>query len=111
MATSADEITVEEFGQLLEEIGDRLRSGESEFRTVELADELGLTDGKVNEALLYLSRKYDHIEDIERGRWRIEDENESFGPDENIDCSDIGELLAEMTVGEFDAETGLGGKP
>ena len=40
----------------------------------------------------------------------LDPENESFGPDKNTDRSDVGELLAEMTVDEFDAQTGFGGK-
>lgn len=66
------DITLLEFGRLEDEILDGIVSGECEFRTVELAERADLSMAKVNEAMLHLSRKHAHVDDIGGGAWRIE---------------------------------------
>lgn len=65
-------ITIREFWQLEDEICRQIEEGVNEFRADELAETCDLTQGKVNEALLHLSRNHSHVTDIGGGEWRIE---------------------------------------
>lgn len=74
MATTADpDITVLEFSQLQDHIHAQLQQGQRTFATTVLADAVDITVPKVEEALVYLSRKHEYVTDIGGGQWKVED--------------------------------------
>lgn len=59
--------TIWEFGRFKDYLRAAVGRGDREFRTVELANECDLTVPEVNESMLHLSSKHEHVTDIRGG--------------------------------------------
>lgn len=64
-------LTVLEYGRLMDSIAARLDAGQREFSVQELADIADLTDAQVYEALSHMAVKHEHVTDAGDGAWRI----------------------------------------
>lgn len=64
-------LTVLEYGRLMDTIAAGLDDGQREFRVDELADLAALSDAQVYEALSHMARKHEYVTDSGDGSWQI----------------------------------------
>ena len=69
MATTAEDITVAEFGRLETYLDTQRQLGQRRFTLEEVARRATLDDGKVYEAMAHLERKYEYVENVGAGVW------------------------------------------
>lgn len=65
------DLSVLEYGRLMDVIAAGLDAGQRVFATQALADRADLTDLQVNVALAHLEDKHEHFESHGDGSWRI----------------------------------------
>lgn len=70
--TQQPDLTVLEYGRLVDTINAGIDTGDRTFQISKLAEAADLTDAQVYEALSHLSQKHDHISDVGEGTWRVD---------------------------------------